>query len=1184
MYLEELIIEGFKSYVSRTHITSWDPQFNAITGLNGSGKSNILDAICFVLGITNLSHVRASNLRDLIYKRGQAGVTKASVTIVFNNENRQQSPVGFETYRQITVTRQVLISGKTKYILNGHNAQQQTVQNLFQSVQLNINNPHFLIMQGRITKVLNMKPAEILSMVEEAAGTKMFEDRKTKAFATMAKKERKVEEINSILREEITPRLDQLRTEKQFYLDYQKTETEMERLNRLVVSHEYHRHYQRLHRPEDDAREHRIEELKSMIEHLTTEMEALEEEKESALTRWRAQNSGNDTIDALETQANALANALVRLKTKLDLQKKSLIEEEATHASLTASKNEVSQSITEKRLHYEQIKQDYDQFKQIYDDKSHELQRTSDLIQSLTTGITAEEGHESGYREQLQAYKNTAMQSATAEKQARLNINHLQKELDEKFTLANQTAQEDQGWIKDIAAKKQSMASVQVQLSQLNWDPDQEQELHSRRSKILDSIHDLVDREEGLARKLSNLDFNYTNPTPDFDRTKVKGLVAELITLDKQNFHAATALEICAGGKLYNVVVQDEIVGSQLLDRGRLRRRYTLIPLNKIQGFRVSAEKLATAKRLAPGKVDLALSLVGCDDEVQVAMDWIFGSTLVCQDAETAKRVTFDNSVRVKSVTLDGDVYDPFGTISGGSKPQSSGLLIKVQQLTSVRQEIKQARHQLADIDKQLDQAQHSIAAYQQLKQRLDLQTHEVDLMESRLSKSKHSQLTQRVDQIQALLQEHEANAAAAHAQHQQAQLDVNRIERELHDFNANKQSKLDEMTKNVNDIKRQLQQSEHQLKEQQHNVQKYEFELEQLESDTTSNDQELTSCQATMDALNEAIVVLQQESDDTKIKSEETKAQLKAEMASVKAHNEEMNELETLHKQKDKQVKSAQLELQKTQHELERQQKEQQSAQQLIESLEQEHDWILDQRELFGEPNSPYDFRNINLTDTRKNLQKLVSKRDAMRKKINVRVMNMIDNVEAKEKSLMQMLDTVQKDRQKIEETINSLEEYKLEALDRTYRKVNKDFAEIFGDLLAGNTCKLQPPDGKTIDQGLEVKVCLGGVWKQSLTELSGGQRSLIALSLILSLLQFKPAPMYILDEVDAALDLSHTQNIGQLLRTRFRGSQFLVVSLKDGMFNNANVLFKTRFKDGTSVVECIKHGEAAAASSSTT
>ena len=114
-----------------------------------------------------------------------------------------------------------------------------------------------------------------------------------------------------------------------------------------------------------------------------------------------------------------------------------------------------------------------------------------------------------------------------------------------------------------------------------------------------------------------------------------------------------------------------------------------------------------------------------------------------------------------------------------------------------------------------------------------------------------------------------------------------------------------------------------------------------------------------------------------------------------------------------------------------------------------------------------------------------------------------------------------------------------------------------------------MQYAERGNIAAGLEVKVQLGTVWKQSLTELSGGQRSLIALSLIMSLLQFKPAPMYILDEIDAALDLSHTQHIGELFKNRFKNSQFIVVSLKDGLFNNANVLFRTKFRDGTSIVE---------------
>lgn len=107
MYIKELIIDGFKSYATRTVISGWDREFNAITGLNGSGKSNVLDAICFVLGINNLSQVRVHSLQDLVYKRGQAGITKASVSVVFDNTDPLNSPVGFDKCEEITVTRQV---------------------------------------------------------------------------------------------------------------------------------------------------------------------------------------------------------------------------------------------------------------------------------------------------------------------------------------------------------------------------------------------------------------------------------------------------------------------------------------------------------------------------------------------------------------------------------------------------------------------------------------------------------------------------------------------------------------------------------------------------------------------------------------------------------------------------------------------------------------------------------------------------------------------------------------------------------------------------------------------------------------------------------------------------------------------------------------------------------------------
>jgi len=234
-----MVVDGFKSYGQRTEINGFDHEFNAITGLNGSGKSNILDAICFLLGITNLSHVRATNLQELVYKNGQAGVTKASVSITFDNRNKKQSPLGYDQYDEIVITRQVIIGGKNKYMINGANIQANRVADFFRSVQLNVNNPHFLIMQGRITKVLNMKPPEILAMIEEAVGTGLYEQKKQQAQKTIEKKDAKLREINDILNEEITPTLKKLKEERATYLEYQKIQRELDHLTKLWLAFQF---------------------------------------------------------------------------------------------------------------------------------------------------------------------------------------------------------------------------------------------------------------------------------------------------------------------------------------------------------------------------------------------------------------------------------------------------------------------------------------------------------------------------------------------------------------------------------------------------------------------------------------------------------------------------------------------------------------------------------------------------------------------------------------------------------------------------------------------------------------------------------------------------------------------------------------------------------------------------------
>lgn len=221
--------------------------------------------------------------------------------------------------------------------------------------------------------------------------------------------------------------------------------------------------------------------------------------------------------------------------------------------------------------------------------------------------------------------------------------------------------------------------------------------------------------------------------------------------------------------------------------------------------------------------------------------------------------------------------------------------------------------------------------------------------------------------------------------------------------------------------------------------------------------------------------------------------ARLDDERARLTGFDDELRALEEATRSKAARITEEGLEMQKLGHQIERFHKEQQGAAQTVSQMEKEHDWIGDERESFGRPGTPYDFNGQNIAECKSSLRNLTERFQGMKKKINPKVMNMIDSVEKKEVALKNMMKTVVRDKKKIEETISTLDEYKKAALQKTWTKVNGDFGQIFEELLPGSFAKLDPPEGKAITDGLEVKVCLGKVWKQSLTELSGGQRCVL-------------------------------------------------------------------------------------------
>ncbi|KAE8632218.1 hypothetical protein XENTR_v10001478 [Xenopus tropicalis] len=1168
MHVKSIIIDGFKSYAQRTEINGFDPLFNAITGLNGSGKSNILDSICFLLGISNLTQVRASNLQDLVYKNGQAGITKATVSITFDNYDKKQSPLGFEAHDEITVTRQVVIGGRNKYLINGVNANNTRVQDLFCSVGLNVNNPHFLIMQGRITKVLNMKPPEILAMIEEAAGTRMYECKKIAAQKTIEKKEAKLKEIQTILEEEITPTIHKLKEERSSYLEYQKIMREIEHLSRLYIAYQFVCAEETKVRSAEELKEMQDSILKLQDTMAENERKVKELGKEIAeLEKLRDQEVGG----ALRSLEEALAEAQrsdTKVQSALDLKKQNMKAEEKKRKELVKSMEEDAKALTAKEKEVKKITDSLSSLQETSQKDAEALTGAQQHFNAVSAGLSSnEDGEEATLAGQMMACKNEISKAETEAKQAQMKLKHAQQELKTKQA---EVKKMDSGYKKDneaFEAVKKSKEKLEVEMKKLNYEDGREEQLLEKRRGLSRDVNRLREAYESLMARFPNLQFEYKDPEKNWDSSRVKGLVASLISV--KDVSTATALEVVAGGRLYNVVVDTEVTGKKLLEKGELKRRFTIIPLNKISARCLGKDTVNVAKNLVGAdNVHLALSLVGYESELQKAMEYVFGTTLVCDTMDNAKKVTFDRKIMTKTVTLGGDTFDPQGTLSGGARSQNASVLAKLQELKHVQEELRAKETQLQEVEKELMSLKNTVERYRQLKQQWEMKSEEADLLQTKLQQSSYHKQQEELDTLKQTIEGSEETLKKTKEVQMKAEEKFKVLEHKMKNAEAERERELKEAQQKLDGAKKKADASNKKMKEKQQEVDAFVLELEELKREQTTYKQQI-------EVVDEAMKAYQEQADNMASEVAKNKE-------SVKKAQEELAKQKEIIMGHDKEIKTKsaeagklrennndlQLKIKELEHNISKHKKDSADAAAKVAKMLNDYEWIASEKHLFGQANTAYDFKTNNPKEAGQRLQKLQEKKEKLGRNVNMRAMNMLTQAEERYNDLMKKKRIVENDKSKILTTIEELDQKKNEALNIAWQKVNKDFGSIFSTLLPGANAMLAPPEGQSVLDGLEFKVALGNTWKENLTELSGGQRSLVALSLILAMLLFKPAPIYILDEVDAALDLSHTQNIGQMLRTHFRHSQFIVVSLKDGMFNNANVLFKTKFVDGVSTV----------------
>ena len=388
-----------------------------------------------------------------------------------------------------------------------------------------------------------------------------------------------------------------------------------------------------------------------------------------------------------------------------------------------------------------------------------------------------------GVNEALTVWLQTRVSTADTElKQQKKRLEHMKGELKVRSKDAKSAGKEFEKIQKELAAATSAVERANSELEACAVTPEVLEQLRAKISSEEAAAATLREKVDSLSSKVSNMEVSYTMPHSKFDKSKVKGIVASLVKLkDKKT---ATALEVACGAKLYQLVVEDEQTGSDLLKNGQLKRRVTIIPLNKVQASTISPDVLKTATKTVGDRGQLALQLVGYDKEVEAAIKYALGKTMVCNDVEAAKACSFTEGIRTKAVTLTGDVFDPAGTLTGGSRaPASSSVLLTFGQLLDARQELQDKEALLSDLKAQAAKAKAAVDKYASLENKKEIAEHEAALIKKRLDNNPHFKAAEELRLMEDEVKNGDALLAAKSKELKEAEAEVSRLEASLKEY-----------------------------------------------------------------------------------------------------------------------------------------------------------------------------------------------------------------------------------------------------------------------------------------------------------------------------------------------------------------------------------------------------------------
>ena len=1150
VYIKKVELSHFKSFGGTTPIP-FLPGFTVVSGPNGSGKSNILDALLFCLGLATSKGMRAERLPDLVNHsyNSQRHSSEASVSVTFDIADIPDA-----TDRDWTVSRRLKVakggSYTSTYYINGETC---TVSELHDQLnRLRIYPEGYnVVLQGDVTRIISMNAKERREIIDELAGVAEF-DRKIEKTKENIDSVKEREERCQIIATELQKSLEKLALDRIKAEKYQKLKAQVQEKQQWEIV----LHWQNL--------QQRCQQVKEQIQAGEKEKQVLTETIAN-LSEQIAQNS--QELEKLNQQVKAFGeDEHLSLTSRLASQQAKRQQQQQRQKEL---ENLEKESQAQKTRLLEEINRYNRELNQITAQKSRlETEILPNLLRTTQTARETLENHRlqasslaeaseawvkeqsdlsrniTRLQEQLNPYRSQRAQLTERCDRLQTNIVEAGQRLQELEQVISTKTEESQEILQKINNSEPDIQNLAQKLTIAEQNRVISQDTQKRLLKEQRDKQRELDKLEATKQAQQEAQGTYaTQILLQSDLPGICGLVAQLGEVEERY---QIALEIAAGGRLGHVVVQDDSVaaaGIALLKQRRIGRA-TFLPLNKIRPPRPQD---ISSLRHARGYLDLAVNLVKFQSQYREVFNYIFGSTVVFEDIDSARY--YINQYRI--VTLDGELLEMTGAMTGGSQPTRSGLRFgKISPKES--SEAESLRERLAEIDRILTRNEEKITQINNLISQLTQQ-----LTETRQSHRENQLSLQQLSKdLQRLTTEKEDLTRQLSGQQEEITISRQRLEvltREIPELELSLQQEQEKLTaleanhthsewQQVQGIIRsqelELQTQENHLatvREQLKDLQSQQIRLE--EKSQESGDRIIEIEKIITDAVNQRnIGNLEIEKLDRHIlEINQALQQLSQQLGETK---QKRDQLETVLRQQQNQQQQAIWQSEKLVNNQEERRALLTTLQTEISQLESDLPNPLPEI-----PESDRDFEKI-----QSDIRQLQKKLEAL-EPVNMLALEEHQKTKERLDELSEKLQTLEGERTELLLRIENFTTLRFNAFQEAFTAVNENFKSIFATLSDGDGYLQLEDENDPFNGGLNLVAHPKGKPVQRLSSMSGGEKSLTALSFIFSLQRYRPSPFYAFDEVDMFLDGANVEKLAKMIQKQAQQAQFIVVSLRRPM-----------------------------------